>query len=245
MKPLLVTLLVACGAGAASAQEWAPQLTEKWEPVPDVVTPGDGTQPPSDAVVLFDGTSLAEWVSVRGGEARWTVDAGVMTVVPRSGDIRTKRNFGSVQLHVEWRTPADVVGEGQGRGNSGVFLQEKYEVQVLDSYENVTYPNGQAGSIYKQHIPLVNASRGPGEWQTYDIIFDAPVFTEGGDLVRPGFMTVIHNGVLIHNHVELRGPTLYIGLPEYEAHADLPIVLQDHGNLVSYRNVWVRKLGRR
>ncbi len=242
MKTLLVTFLVTVLAGTSSAQEWTPTLTEKWEPVPDVVTPGEGTQPPSDAVVLFDGTSLSEWVSVREGEALWKVEDGIMTVVPGSGHIRTKQHFGSVQLHVEWRTPAEVVGNGQGRGNSGVFLQEFYEVQVLDSYDNVTYSNGQAGSLYKQHIPLVNASRGPGVWQTYDIVFNAPVFAEDGVLIRPAFVTVMHNGVLIQNHAALSGPTLNIGLPEYEPHGNLPIVLQDHGNPVSYRNIWLRKL---
>jgi hypothetical protein len=166
-----------------------------------------------------------------------------MTVVPGAGDIRTRRGFGDVQLHIEWRTPAEVSGEGQGRGNSGIFLMERYELQVLDSYENRTYANGQAGAIYKQHIPLVNASRRPGEWQSYDVVFTAPRFGADGTLLNPAYMTVFHNGVLIQNHVALRGPTRYIGEPSYEAHADrAALVLQDHGNPVSYRNIWLREI---
>ncbi len=166
-----------------------------------------------------------------------------MTVVPGAGNIRTRRRFGDLQLHIEWRTPAEVSGEGQGRGNSGIFLMERYELQVLDSYDNRTYSNGQAGAIYKQHIPMVNASREPGEWQSYDVVFTAPRFGADGALLSPARMTVFHNGVLILNHVELRGPTKFIGEPEYEAHADrVPLLLQDHGNPVSYRNVWVREI---
>jgi hypothetical protein len=166
-----------------------------------------------------------------------------MTVVPGSGSIVTRRGFGDIQLHIEWRAPAEIESEGQGRGNSGVYFMELYEIQVLDSYENSTYPNGQAGSIYKQHIPLVNASRGPGEWQTYDVIFTAPRFDADGTLVSPAYITAFHNGVLIQNHAELRGPTEWIGEPEYKAHADrAPILLQDHGNPVSYRNIWVREI---
>jgi hypothetical protein len=198
---------------------------------------------PSDAIVLFDGRSLAAWTAADGGEPGWATGGGAMTVVAGTGDLRTRESFGDVQLHLEWRTPAAVSGEGQGRGNSGVFLMERYELQVLDSYGNRTYANGQAGSIYKQHIPLVNASRPPGEWQAYDVLFTAPRFDTDGSLRTPAYMTVLHNGVLIQNHAELAGPTLYIGKPAYEAHApELPIRLQDHGNPVSYRNVWVRRL---
>ena len=166
-----------------------------------------------------------------------------MTVEPGTGSISTKDSFGDMQFHVEWRTPTEIVGESQGRGNSGVFLMERYEVQVLDSYENRSYSNGQAASIYKQHIPLANASRAPGEWQTYDIVFMAPRFGSDGNLERPATMTVLHNGVLVQNHVEIAGPTVFRGSPRYEAHAPkAPLQLQDHRNFVSYRNIWVRKL---
>ncbi len=218
--------------------------TEVWEPVPVVVTPGRNGAPPADAIVLFDGRDLSQWVADSGGgEAGWRVDGDAMTVVPGTGSIRTRRGFGDVQLHIEWRTPAEVSGEGQGRGNSGIYFMGRYELQVLDSYDNRTYSNGQAGAIYKQHIPLVNASRGPGEWQTYDVVFAAPRFGADGALLRPASMTVFHNGVLIQNHVELRGPTRYIGQPAYEAHPERePLLLQDHGNPVSYRNIWVREV---
>jgi hypothetical protein len=221
----------------------AAALTEVWEPVPAVVSPGATGAPPSDAIVLFDGNDLSEWAAEEGGDAGWSVEDGAMTVVPASGSIVTRRGFGDIQLHIEWRSPAEVRGESQGRGNSGVYFMELYEIQVLDSYENSTYPNGQAGAIYKQHIPMVNASRGPGEWQSYDVIFTAPRFDADGSLSSPAYMTAFHNGVLIQNHAELRGPTEWIGEPEYEAHADrAPILIQDHGNPVSYRNIWVREI---
>ena len=225
-----------------AAQEWSPELTEVWDPEPEVVVPGDGAQAPSDAIILFDGRDLAAWESTRGGNAGWTVENGIMTVAAGSGDIRTRQSFADVQLHIEWRTPAVVEGDGQGRGNSGVYLQERYEVQILDSFENRTYSNGQAGSIYKQYVPLVNASRGPGTWQSYDIFYRAPVFAEDGELVRPGTITVVHNGVLIHNNVVIQGSTRYTGLPSYEAHGPLPVMLQDHGNPTSFRNIWIREL---
>ena len=229
---------------AESPREGArPEDTEVWEPVPPGVVPNDAGRPPSDAIVLFGGSDLSGWEHADGQPASWVVEDRAMTVEPGAGDIRTRDGFGDIQLHIEWRTPAEVVGDGQGRGNSGVFLMERYELQVLDSYENATYSNGQAASIYKQHIPLVNASRGPGEWQVYDIVFTAPRFAANGDLERPAFMTVLHNGVLVQNHAELAGPTVFIGPPEYEAHADrAPIMLQDHGNPVSFRNIWVREL---
>jgi len=229
-------------ASPVFAQEFTPAMTEQWEPVPPVITSGRMGAPPSDAVVLFDGSNLNAWESVRGGDAGWVVAEGSMTVSAGTGDIRTKQKFSDVQLHIEWRTPSSGDGEGQDRGNSGVYFHEIYEVQVLDSFGNTTYPNGQAGAVYKQHTPLVNASRGPGEWQMYDIVFMSPVFAEGGEVIRPASVTVFHNGVLIQNHVELSGPTLYIGIPKYAPHGPGSIKLQDHGHPVSYRNVWVREL---
>ena len=226
----------------AGQEKGDPKLTEVWKPEPKVVKPGENHAPPSDAIVLFDGSNLKEWKGTNG-DAQWVLEDGAMTVKPQTGAIQTKRAFGDIQLHIEWRSPSKVEGEGQGRGNSGIFLQGLYEVQVLDSYQNRTYSNGQAGSIYKQHIPLVNACRPPGEWQTYDIIYQAPLFKSDGSLGRPARVTVIHNGVLIQNNVELEGPSLYIGKPAYKAHAEkLPLTLQDHNNPVSYRNIWVREL---
>ncbi len=242
---LRLMLLCMCSLSAymyLAAQITDPKATEVWEPEPRVVTSGIGTAPPSDAIVLFDGTSLEHWMTLDSAAAGWQIKDGTMTVVKGTGDIRTKQNFGSVQLHLEWRTPAVVESEGQGRGNSGVFLQGIYEVQVLDSYKNRTYSNGQAASIYKQHIPLVNACRPPGEWQTYDIIFMEPVFNADGIKVRSGSLTVIQNGVLVQNNIEIKGTTPYIGLPQNPAHGDGPLKLQDHGNPVSYRNIWLREL---
>lgn len=227
---------------AQEKPEWKPEHTEDWEPEPKQINPGNATTPPSDAVVLFSGNDLSEWESVKGGDAKWIVEDGVMTVKPGTGDIKTRKKFGDMQLHLEWRSPEIIEGEGQGRGNSGVFLQEKYEVQILDSYNNRTYSNGQAGAVYKQYIPLVNASRKPGEWQTYDIIYTAPLFGEDGEVKKPAYVTVLHNGIIIQNHVEIRGKTEYIGLPSYEKHGDGSIILQDHGNPVSFRNIWLREL---
>ncbi len=216
--------------------------TEVWEPVPPVVeAPADGV--PSDAIVLFDGSGLDEWEGEEGAPAAWRVDGDAMVVGMGTGGIRTKRDFCDMQLHIEWRTPEEIGGmDGQDRGNSGVFLQERYEIQVLDSYENETYPNGQAASVYKQHIPLVNASRPPGEWQSYDIIFTAPRFDADGDLETPAFVTVLHNGVLVQNHVEIHGTTEWIGAPSYTAHGCAPLSLQDHASEVAFRNIWVRDL---
>lgn len=218
-------------------------LTEVWEPVPEIVEPGNNTAPPSDAILLLGQTDLSEWEHEDGSDPKWDYDDGVMTVVDETGLLRTKRKFGDCQLHIEWRTPGKIEGDGQGRGNSGVFLQERYEVQVLDSYNNRTYSNGQAGSIYKQYIPLVNASLPPGEWQKYDIIFTAPKFKVDGTLDSPGYFTVFHNGVLIQNHAEIKGKTVNSGEPSYEKHAPKEsIMLQDHGNPVSFRNIWIREL---
>ena len=207
------------------------------------MTPGaTSTTAPSDAIILFDGTNLDEWSNSKGAAAGWKVADGAMTVVKGTGTVQTKRNFGSVQLHLEWRTPAEVVSEGQGRGNSGVFLNGIYEVQVLDSYNNRTYSNGQAASIYKQYMPLVNACRPPGEWQIYDIIYMQPEFNKDGIKVKSGTLTVIQNGILVQNNIEIKGTTPYIGLPKNPVHGDGPLILQDHGNPVSYRNIWVREL---
>ena len=223
-----------------------PEMTEIWEPEVKVVHPGEKYGDiPSDAIALFNGTDLAaEWTGKNGGKPGWKVENGTITVVKGSGEIRTKRKFTDFQLHIEWRSPAQVSGESQGRGNSGVFLQEIYEVQVLDNYNNRTYRNGQAGSIYKQYPPLVNACRKPGEWQTYDIIYTAPVFKADGSYLVPPVVTVLQNGVVVQNAVSLRGPTEYIGIPEYQVkpHGPGSIALQDHGNPVSYRNIWIREL---
>jgi len=224
-----------------------PDMTEVWDPEVRIVQPGiKNSDAPSDAIVLFDGTDVnKEWEDSKGEPTKWLIQDGALVCVKGSGIIKTKRKFGSCQLHIEWKTPSEVQGDSQGRGNSGVFLQEQYEVQVLDSYNNRTYRHGQAGSLYKQHAPLVNASRKPGEWQAYDIIYTAPVF--GSDSITylvPPKVTVFHNGVLIQNNVSLRGPTVYIGVPEYfvKKHGPGSLFLQDHGNPVAYRNIWIREL---
>jgi len=222
-----------------------PEATEFWEPVPRKVTAASQLgQAPSDAIVIFDGKNLDNFVSAKDGSApQWKVENGAFTVVPKTSGIKTKQGFGDMQLHIEWSAPTVIKGEGQGRGNSGIFLMSLYELQVLDSYESRTYSNGQAGSIYKQHPPLVNAMKAPGEWNSYDVIFTAPKFNADGMLVSPARVTVLHNGILVQNNVEIKGPTEYIGIPNYKAHAtEMPLELQDHGDLVSYRNIWVRKL---
>lgn len=241
----------ALACAAALAQERA-----RWEPEPALVS-APGAAPPSDAIVLFDGANLDQWMRMEDGEpARWEIADGAATVTPGTGTIRSRQSFGSLQLHLEWR-PTDVIdGTGQSRGNSGVFLHSQFEVQILDSWENASYVNGQAGSVYLQHPPLVNASRPPGEWQSYDIIFTAPVF-EGGELVAPAYLTVFQNGVLVQNQVELQGAT-HTPEPEYAAQCipynlkgeanrrdctgNMPLVLQDHGQVVSFRNIWLREL---
>ena len=226
--------------------DYKPEDTEFYEPKVEKITPGEDNQPPSDATVLFNGQDLSAWESMDGGAAPWTVQDGYMTVKPKSGNIKTKEDFEDFQLHVEWRSPQEISGEGQGRGNSGIFLQGLYEVQVLDSYESETYVNGQAGSIYKQHPPLVNATKPPTEWETYDIIYTAPRFDEkNGALKEPGYVTVLHNGIVVQNHSKLQGTTEYIGTPRWVAHGPGPIVLQDHGNLTSFRNIWIRPIASR
>jgi len=240
---------------AASERNARPEDTEIWEPVPPVVVAA-GTSAaggmPADAVVLFGGDNLDEWVNVRdGGPAEWIVAADVVTVNKAAGNIETRRRFGSYQLHLEWRVPADVTGEGQSRGNSGLFLASTgpgdagYELQILDSFGNATYVNGMAGSVYKQSPPLANAALPPGEWQRYDVIWTAPSFDSGGELLAPARVTAFLNGVLVQNDFALTGETVYIGTPRYRAHGDAPIKLQAHGDPsppISFRNIWVRPL---
>jgi hypothetical protein len=234
--PILVTV--------AAAQEQQPQPFPAPKTEPPIVTPGrTNADPPSDAIVLFNGQELSRWRGDGGSPAKWTVRDGYVEVAPGTGDIETAEKFGDVQLHIEWATPAVVKGEGQERGNSGVFLMGHYEVQVLDSYDNKTYYHGQAGSVYKQYAPLVNVSRKPGEWQTYDIIFHAPKFDEQGKVVDRARVTVLHNGVLIQNNVEIYGNTYHDRPALYTAHAPQePLRLQDHGNPLRYRNIWIRRL---
>ena len=240
---LISTAILFGGLNTALAQEkMKPEDTEFWEPVPKIIK-AHPNEAPSDAIILFDGSNLDSWVSGnKGNKAEWLIEDGILTVVPRKGGIQTKQNFEDYQLHLEWRSPVVVKGESQGRGNSGVFMQGLYEIQILDNYENRTYSNGQAGSIYKQTPPLVNASRKPGEWQTYDIIWTAPRFNEDGTLAQKARVTVLHNGVLVQNNTDIQGTTEYIGLPQIKAHGPGPIVLQDHGDLVSFKNIWIRPL---
>jgi hypothetical protein len=219
-------------------------------PQPPVIWPGwFSTQeapgePPSDAIILFDGKDLSKWVSVKDGSpARWKVENGYMEVVAGTGDIQTVEEFGDCQLHIEWAAPAEVRGEGQGRGNSGVFLMGRYEIQVLDCYENPTYADGTTAAVYGQYPPLVNACRKPGEWQVYDIIWLAPRFDENGNLIRPAYVTVFHNGVVVHYHTPLFGPTTHRATLPYQPHPPVgPLRLQDHGDPVRYRNIWYRPL---
>jgi hypothetical protein len=245
----MVTPLFAQQAAAPAAK---PEDTEVWSPEPNVVTPGEHGAPPSDAIVLFDGKNLDQWVSVKDkGPAKWIVANGIVTVDKSTGNIETKKSFHNYQLHLEWKVPENVEGTGQLRGNSGVFLastgpgDDGYELQVLDSYNNKTYVNGQAASIYKQGAPLVNPNRKPGEWQTYDIVWTAPVFNGDGSVRSPAYVTVLFNGVLVQNHFELKGQTLYIGKPFYKKYDGAPIKLQAHGDPsppLSFRNIWVREL---
>ncbi|HEY4029276.1 MAG TPA: DUF1080 domain-containing protein [Caulobacteraceae bacterium] len=250
---LLLTAAPALAQEAPKAMTAKPQDTEQWTPVPAVVTPGaTDADAPSDAIVLFDGRNLDQWVSAKGkSPAAWTVADGVLTVAKPAGNIETRRSFRDYQLHLEWRVPANVTGSGQGRGNSGLFLASTgpgdagYELQILDSYQNPTYVNGQAGALYKQHPPLVNPARKPGEWQTYDVIWTAPVFAADGKVTAPARVTVLYNGVLVQNDAVLAGETLFIGKPVYRPYTAAPIKLQAHGDPsppLSFRNIWVREL---
>jgi len=238
-----ILALSASSLTAAKPQQQQPPFPPpKNEPA--IVTPGKtDSDPPSDAIVLFDGKDLSKWRSGNGGDPKWKVTDGYTEVVGGTGDIATREQFGDCQLHIEWATPAEVKGEGQHRGNSGVFFMERYEVQVLDSYDNKTYYHGQAGSIYRQYAPLVNASRKPGEWQSYDIVFKAPKFDEQGKVTERARITVFHNGVLIQNNVEIYGVTWDDRAALYIAHAPkASLKLQDHGNPLRYRNIWIRPL---
>jgi len=232
-------------AHAQEKEPTNPEATEVYQPVPPRVVPGTGGSPPSDAIRLFQGEDLDQWISsVDSTAAPWTLNPdGSMSVKNRSGNIQTKRNFGSVQLHLEWRSPEKVGGKGQGRGNSGVFLSGLYEIQILDNNDNDTYTNGQVGSLYKQYVPLAMASVPTGQWNSYDIIYHAPVFDKG-QKVRSGTMTLIHNGVLVLDHVEIMGTTPYIGWPKNVPHGPGPLLLQDHydNSRVSFRNIWIREL---
>jgi len=224
-----------------------PESLESWVPVPIISAGSTNTDAPSDAIVLFNGKDVSAFQKLDGSPVKWKLDAdGSLTDVKGAGDLYTKKAFGNCQLHVEFRTPSIVKNSGQARGNSGVYLMGKYEIQVLDSYDNVTYSNGQAAAVYKQYAPLVNASRKPGEWQSYDIIFTAPVFKDNGELSSPGRVTVLHNGVLVQNNVTILGPTDYSAIPVYKKHdSKLPLYFQDHGddgNPISYRNIWIREL---
>ncbi|MEZ4901323.1 MAG: DUF1080 domain-containing protein [Spirosomataceae bacterium] len=259
MKKTILTILTTAVSAAVFAQnptptvvpaespmKMRPEMTEIWEPEVPVVTPGKNAgDPPSDAIILFNGKDLSQWVSAKDGSpAPWKIVNGDhMEVVPKSGDIKTKMKFGDCQLHLEFSAPDLVESNSQGRGNSGVFFQDRYELQVLDSYQNRTYRNGQAGSIYKDVAPLVNPMRGPLEWNVYDVVYRAPRFKADGRLDSPAFITVFMNGVLVQNNTLINGLTLYIGLHHYpEAHGEDVIHLQDHNNKTQFRNIWIRRL---
>ena len=249
----LITALLTILAAKTAAQ--TPILGDPSGPVPQKVTGVIDGKPPSDAVILFDGVNMDSWEHVRSGESsQWIVEDGVLTVANGTGTLVSKQSFDDIQMHIEWMPSADIKGAGQSRGNSGIFMQALFEIQMLDSWENPTYVNGQAGSVYHQYPPLVNASRRPGEWQTYDIVFKAPIYNRDGQLESPAYITLFHNGVLVLNHVEVLGST-YPQVPEYRAVCEpyeiqetmdctgkLPLLLQDHGQVVSFRNIWLREL---
>jgi 3-keto-disaccharide hydrolase len=243
-KIMLVSTMIFIVNGILAQSPGDPKLTEVWQPEPKVIAPGKTSlDAPSDAIILFNGKDLSQWQHVNGNPASWLVINNYIQCKPGSGNIQTKKGFGDCQLHIEWRTPDTAKGEGQERGNSGIFFMGRYELQVLDSYHNRTYSNGQAGSIFKQYMPLVNVCRGPGEWQTYDVIFTAPRFNADSTLKSVATITVLQNGVLIQNNVSLWGGTEYIGIPKYKMHGDRdPLILQEHGNTVKYRNIWIREL---
>ena len=249
----LITALLTVFAAKTAAQ--TPILGDPSGPVPQKVTGIVDGKPPSDAVILFDGINMDSWEHVRSGESsKWIVEDGVLTVANGTGTLVSKQSFGDIQMHIEWMPSAIIKGAGQSRGNSGIFMQALFEIQMLDSWENPTYVNGQAGSVYHQYPPLVNASRPPGEWQAYDIVFKAPTYNRDGELESPAYITLIHNGVLVLNHVEILGST-FPEVPEYRAVCEpyeiqktmdctgkLPLLLQDHGQVVSFRNIWLREL---
>jgi len=249
---LVVFSILIISAGVYSNGQTARQEVDKWKvhdperPMPPVVDPGPAGKPvpaPSDAIILFEGKDLSQWTDAKGQPARWKIENEYMEVVAKTGSIQTKQNFGDCQLHVEWASPIVVKGESQERGNSGVFLMNIYEVQVLDCFNNKTYADGMTAALYAQYPPLVNACRPPGEWQTYDIIFHRPRFDDKGQLISPARFTVFHNNILVHDNAELIGPTTHKARPPYKAHPDrLPISLQDHGNPVRFRNIWIRDL---
>ncbi|MDB9153642.1 3-keto-disaccharide hydrolase [Parabacteroides distasonis] len=255
MKKVIVLISFLCGAFFVSAQQgnqqqrqqerWKPESTEWYHPVPPKVTPGVGTSAPSDAIILFDGKDLTKWEAAGkdGGSAKWAIKDGTMVVVPGSGSIRTKEYFGDCQLHIEFKTP--IPGKDntlQMKGNSGIMLQSRYEVQVLDCEDNPTYVNGWVGSVYKQSAPLVNAFTKTNEWQVYDIYWKAPRFGTNDELESPAMITVVLNGIVVQNNYVLKGNTPYTGLPKYVAHGRMPLSLQDHGVEVAFRNIWIRDL---
>ena len=253
MKKLLLTLGLVLSSSLIFGQTAI--LGDPMKPVPEKVKGVVDGNPPSDAIVLFDGTNMDAWEHVRTGEAsQWHIEDGIVTVNNGTGTLVSKQSFSDIQMHIEWRPNGEILGQGQSRGNSGIFMQSLFEIQMLDSWENPTYVNGQAGSVYHQYPPLVNASNPPGEWQTYDIIFKAPIYDRDGNLESPAYITLLHNGVLVLNHVEVIGST-FPRVPEHKATCEpyelretmdctgkLPLLLQDHGQVVSFRNIWLRQL---
>lgn len=248
-KQILIACAVFAVACNAMAENKFPKLSNGWHvhdmdrPLPTVVTPGaTDSQAPSDAIVLFDGTDFAAWWGGKDGTVTWKLADGFMEVVPKTGSISSRQKFGDIQLHIEWATPSTVVEEMQRRGNSGVFLMGVYEIQIMDAWENTAYADGMAGAVYGQNPALVNVAKQPGDWQSFDIIFKAPVF-QGSELVSPAYVTILQNGVLVQNHTEVLGPTKHNKAPPYKVHGPkAPIVLQNHGQLVRFRNIWVREL---